>query len=257
MAKDLKDRLACNALTIGSWLNLGQAGIAEILADAGFEWLVVDLEHSTIGTREAGELIRVIDLKGVPALVRLTANDPGQIKRMLDAGAHGVIVPMVNSRADAAAAVAAAKYAPAGRRGVGLARAQGYGPGFAEYAAGANARTIVIAQIEHVDAISNLEAILAVPGIDGTIIGPYDLSGSVGKPGRYDDPDVAHLLARYEEVCRSTGRPMGFHVVSADHQAALEKLAKGYTFLAFGVDFLFLGEMARRELAALRARCVV
>ena len=120
-------------LTRGSWITLAHPSIAEIQAKAGFDWLAVDLEHSVLTIREAEELIRMIDLCGVVPLVRLTSNDANQIKRVMDAGAHGVIVPMVNSALDAITAIEAVKYPPQGKRGVGLARAQDYGESFSDY----------------------------------------------------------------------------------------------------------------------------
>ncbi len=250
----LKERLRNRSATVGSWLSLGVSAIAEIMADAGFEWLVIDLEHSTTTLREAEALIRVIELKGCTPLVRVTSNNADQIKRVMDAGAHGVIVPMVNTPEDAQAAVQAVRYPPQGTRGVGLGRAQGYGASFAEYAARINETAVVIAQIEHVDAIRNLEAILASDGIDGSLIGPYDLSASLGKPGRYDDPDVVDVLRRYEQHSRRLEKPMGYHVIEPDHARALDYLRRGYTFLAFSVDFLFLGETCRAQMTQLRAQ---
>src|SRR3990167_8565198 len=117
MKNTLKQRLHAKESTIGSWITLGHTAIAEIMAHAGFDWLVVDLEHSTISIERAGELIRVIDLCGIAPLVRLTSNHPDQIKRVMDAGAHGIIVPMVNSADDAVRAVASTRYAPQGIRG--------------------------------------------------------------------------------------------------------------------------------------------
>lgn len=250
---NLKRKLAQRAVTIGSWLSLGHPAIAEIMADAGFEWLVIDLEHSTTTLREAEALIRVIELKGCAPLVRVTSNDANQIKRVMDAGAHGVIVPMVNTPEEARAAVRAVRYPPQGTRGVGLGRAQGYGARFGEYAARINETAVVIAQIEHVDAVRNLEPILATEGIDGSLIGPYDLSGSLGKPGRYDDPDVVDILRGYEQVSRRLEKPMGYHVIEPDHTRVLDYIRRGYTFLAFSVDFLFLGQTCREQLAQLRA----
>ncbi len=163
-------------LSIGSWIQLGHPAIAEIMASAGFDWLAVDLEHSTITLREAEDLIRVIDLKGVVPLVRLSTNNSEQIKRIMDAGAHGVIVPMVNSPAEAEAAVAAVKYPTVGKRSVGLARAQGYGASFKDYVAWENDHSLVIVQIEHIEAVNSLESILLVEGVDAYFVGPYDLS---------------------------------------------------------------------------------
>ena len=152
MNNSLKNKLKSNTLTIGSWISLGHTSIAEIMARAGFDWLVIDLEHTTIPIEQAGELIRVIDLCGAVPLVRLTSNHPDQIKRVMDAGAHGIVVPSVNSNDDAARAVAATRYAPRGNRGVGLARAQGYGVGFKEYLQWQAEGPVVIVQIEHRDA---------------------------------------------------------------------------------------------------------
>lgn len=253
-SRELLRKIRAKEPTIGSWISLAHPAIAEIMADAGFDWLVIDMEHSVITIREAEELIRVIDLKGLVPLVRLTANDPSQIKRVMDAGAHGVVVPMVNTREEAEAAVRAVKYPPLGSRGVGLARAQTYGFGFEEYARSINENTIVIAQIEHIDAIHNLESILSVEGIDGTIIGPYDLSGSMGKPGEFDAPDVIEVLEKYETISIKLNKPLGYHVVKPDYNLLQDKLAKGYTFTAFSADFLFLGNACRSQMEMLRTK---
>ncbi len=251
--KSLKKALREKQLTIGSWITLAHPAIAEIMADAGFDWLTVDMEHSVITIREAEELIRIIALKGKTALVRLTGNDSSQIKRVMDAGAHGVIVPMVNSHEQAEAAVRAVKYPPAGTRGVGLARAQKYGAGFEEYVEWLEDESVVIAQIEHIDAINNIESILSVEGIDGTIIGPYDLSASMGKPGKFEDSDVKAAIAHYEEVSVKLHKPLGYHVVPSDYTQVSARIDKGYSFVAFSTDFLFLGETCNQSLKKIRS----
>src|SRR3990167_1006889 len=176
---EFKQALKSGQLQVGSWITLAHPAIAEIMANAGFKWLTIDLEHSAITIREAEELIRVISLCGVVPVVRLTANNPEQIKRVLDAGAYGIIVPMINTREDAEKAIKAAYYPPKGTRGVGLARAQGYGVHFSEYKSWLETTgCIVIAQIEHIDGVERVDEILSLPDIDGYIIGPYDLSAS-------------------------------------------------------------------------------
>ncbi len=239
-------------MTLGSWITLNHISIVEIMADAGFDWLCVDLEHSVIDYYGAEKLIATIEAKGCVPYVRVGANDPLIIKRVLDAGAKGIIVPMINSKIDAEKAVNAVKYPPLGNRGVGLARAQGYGFDFEEYADTINNETRVIAQIEHIDAINNLEDIITVDGIDGTIIGPYDLSGSMGKPGKYEDSDVVDVLKKYEEVSNKMDKPMGFHIIEPNHKLVLEKIKNGYTFIAFSLDILFLGTICRQEMNSLR-----
>ena len=185
-SKTLKQKIINRDITIGSWVTIGNNAIAEILANAGFDWLVVDLEHTTISLEQAGEIIRTIELSGVPSLVRLTSNDENQIKRVMDAGAQGIVVPMVQDAGDAMRAIAATRYPPLGNRGVGLARAQQYGASFKEHLAwqaDINSGPIVVVQIEHIEAVDNLKEILSVSGVDAFIIGPYDLSCSMGIPG--------------------------------------------------------------------------
>lgn len=247
----LKTKLRNNELTIGSWITLGDPSVAELMAQAGFEWLTVDMEHSVITLDIAQQLIQVIGSYGLAPLVRVGENNPNIIKRVMDAGAYGVIVPMVNTREDAKAAVNAVKYPPIGTRGVGLARAQGYGFDFDEYAATINEESVVIAQIEHIDAVENLEAILSVDGIDGCIIGPYDLSGSLGMPGNFDHPEVEAALKIVEEICSAKKVALGMHVIQPDYRLVVEQVSKGYTFLAFSLDILFLGTICREQLKAI------
>ena len=252
MKNPLKTKLKNNELTIGSWVTLGNTSVAEIMARAGFEWLTIDMEHSVITLDIAQELIQVIEGYGVAPLVRVGENNPNIIKRVMDAGAYGIIVPMVNSKEDAEAAVNAVKYPPIGTRGVGLARAQGYGFDFDEYATTINEESVVIAQIEHIDAVGNLESILSVEGIDGCIIGPYDLSGSLGMPGNFDHPRVEAALRRVEEICKEKKVALGMHVIQPDYRLVVEQVSKGYIFLAFSLDILFLGTICREQMAKLK-----
>ncbi|MCZ6560237.1 MAG: aldolase/citrate lyase family protein, partial [Gammaproteobacteria bacterium] len=160
----LKGRLANNELTVGSWVTLGHPSIAEIMAGAGFDWLVIDAEHSVIELSDIQTLILAMDVHDCPAIVRVTSNDANQIKRVMDAGATGVMVPFVNNAADAEAAVRHTYYPPTGTRGVGLARAQGYGASFKSYLDWLSSSAVVIVMIEHRDAVENIDEILAVPG---------------------------------------------------------------------------------------------
>lgn len=245
MSGKVKEKLRKKILTIGSWITLGHPSIAEIMAKSGFDWLTVDMEHSAITLDQAQQLIQIIELSGVTPLVRVGENDPTLIKRVMDAGAHGVIVPMVNCKDDAINAVNAVKYPPIGTRGVGLARAQGYGLEFEKYREWVNKESIVIVQIEHIEAVNNLEEILDVDGVDGSIIGPYDLSGSLGYPGEFDRQEVKQALLRYEDICKKMNKPMGFHVVQPDSEIAISYKGKGYVFLAVGIDMLYLGIKSR------------
>jgi 2-dehydro-3-deoxyglucarate aldolase len=246
MAKSsLKKNIQQGKLSLGTWITLGNASIAEIFAKAGFEWLVVDMEHSTISIEQAGELIRTIDLAGSAPLVRLTSNDVNQIKRVMDAGAHGIVVPNVNTVQEAIDAVAATRYAPTGRRGVGLARAQLYGPGFKEYLKWQNDGPLVIVQIEHESALDNLENIFAVKGVDGFIIGPYDLSCSMGMPGEFERPEFISAVQRILKAGLKAQCPAGIHIVEPDPVRLCQVFEEGYRFIAYSVDIRMLDVSAR------------
>jgi 2-dehydro-3-deoxyglucarate aldolase len=236
---------------IGSWITLNNPSVAEIMADAGFDWLCIDMEHSVTDYFEAQQLIMAIQSKGIKAFVRVGENNQRIIKRVLDAGADGIIVPSVNSVADAIKAVQSVKYPPIGTRGVGLARAQSYGFGFDEYKEGKANEIVLIAQIEHINAVNDLETIINVEGIDGTFIGPYDLSGSIGKPGMWDDDQVKKALIQYETIAKQYDKWIGFHVIQPDIKLINEKVDKGYNFIAFSLDVLFLGTKIREQLSIL------
>ncbi len=173
MNNTLKTALQSGRPVFGSWLQFGNPAIAEIMAKAGFDWLAIDLEHSTISIETAGELIRIIDLAGCAPLVRLSSNDPVQAKRVMDAGACGVIVPSIQSAAEAVQAVQAVKYPPAGGRGVGLGRARGYGTRFAEYLEECRTNSVVIPMIEQVAGMIDPEESLAQYAVEPTIDGYY------------------------------------------------------------------------------------
>lgn len=235
-------------ISLGSWITIGHPSIAEVMADAGFDWLCIDLEHSVTDYAEAQQLIMAIQGRGLKAFVRVGENNTRIIKRILDAGADGIIVPSVNSADEARKAVNAIKYPPIGARGVGLARAQGYGFGFEKYKTEIANKIKLIVQIEHYKAVDELEQILEVEGVDGTFIGPYDLSGSMGKPGNWDDPAVVEVLERYEIIAKRFNKLIGFHVVPPDFSLVLEKVNKGYNFIAFSFDANFMGQMIRDQL---------
>lgn len=245
----LRKALRERKVILGAWVQVGHPAVAEILAGAGFDWVCVDLEHGAIGIETMTDLFRTMAAFDCVPVVRVPANDPVWIHRCLDAGAKGLIVPMVNTPEEAAAAVREAKYPPRGKRGYGYARANAYGARFDAYARAANEEIAVIAQVEHKDAIANLEAILDVEGVDGTFIGPYDLSGSFGVPGGLNQPTVRKALANYRAVCRRRGKAMGLHVVRPNEKSIRQAVRDGYTLIALGLDTLFLEEGARAALS--------
>lgn len=249
---NLKKTLQNNELSIGSWITIGHPSIVDVMSSAGFDWLVIDIEHTSIDLSTAHNLIATIQSKGMKALVRVSKNEEVIIKRILDMGADGIVVPMVNSKQDAMDAINYAKYPPVGKRGVGLFRAQNYGLGFEEYKKWVNDELVIIAQIEHINAVENINEILQVDGIDGTIIGPYDLSGSMGIPGDYYKEDVQNAILTVKEACKRHNKPYGFHVIESDPSSLQARIAEGCTFLAYSVDFFFLGDSVRNGMKKIK-----
>lgn len=243
-----KQKLKNKEKTIGSWITIGHQVVIDVLSNAGFDWLCIDLEHTAIDYNELQVLIGFIQSYNIPALVRVYKNEEVVVKRALDAGADGIIVPMICSGEEAKQAVEYAKYPPVGRRGVGLNRAQRYGFGFDEYKKWVDENLVIIAQVEHIDGVKNIKQIINTEGIDGAFIGPYDLSASLGIPGKYDEPIVINALKNFEETCLENNFSMGYHVVEPDINLVKEKQKSGYNFIAFGTDFLFMGRKAVNEM---------
>lgn len=221
------------------------AASAEILADVGYDWLFIDAEHGPLGTGELATIIQAVDHR-IPCIVRVTTAEEAQIKRALDLGATGIIAPQVNTPEQAAAVVSYCRYAPEGARGVGIGRAHGYGTKFQTYVDKANQETTVIVQIEHIDAVKVVESIVQVPGIDAILLGPYDLSASMGKMGNVDDPEVVEAIDCVATACQNAGLPLGYFGVNAE--AVLPYKEKGCTLLVSGVDSIFMIQSAQRTL---------
>ena len=246
--RSIRELILDSRSTVGSWLQLSDPAMAEMMVQAGFDWLCIDMEHTTTSIENMGRLVRVIDMGGIPPFVRLSSHEPTLIKRSLDSGVRGIIAPMVNTAAEAKRIVDAAYYPPRGQRGVGLSRAQGYGLDFEQYRTGAAEDIVIFAQIEHIDAVGNLEAILAVDGIDGFFVGPYDLSGSVGHPGDFEHPMVKSALEEVARHIEPDGPVAGLHVVDPDVAQLRAALDRGYRFVALASEMLILSH----RLGALR-----
>lgn len=240
MNNSLRAALHADRPMFGSWIQFGHAGVAEVMARAGFDWLAVDLEHSAIDIATAATLIQVIDLAGCAPLVRLSGNDPTEAKRVMDAGAWGVIVPSVCSASEAKQAVEAVKYPPEGRRGVGLGRAHAYGARFAEAVAECHESSVVIPMIEQKEGVERVDEIVGVEGVDAVFIGPYDLSASYGVAGELDHPRVVEAMRHVVAAARAHGKAAGIHVVHAPVTQLGTRLEEGFRFIAYGGDMLFL-----------------
>jgi len=242
----LKKNLLNNKATLGCWLTLAHPSIAEIMSNAGFDWIVIDLEHSVITIKEAEELIRIIELNGITPLVRLTSNNEQQIKRVMDAGAYGIIVPMIKTIDDVRLAINSIKYPPKGVRGVGLARAHKYGSEFNEYLKWQDDSSIIIIQIEHIDAVNNLEALFSIKEVDGYIIGPYDLSASMGIPGQFENKDYLSAIRKIKDTAAKYNMCGGIHIVEPDINQLSLRLDEGYRFIAYSLDTRMIDVACRK-----------
>jgi 2-dehydro-3-deoxyglucarate aldolase len=249
MREDFRARLRARETLLGTMVTLPSAATAEILAGVGFDWLFIDAEHGPLETTDILGILQAVGDRAA-CVVRVAAPEEVPIKKALDLGATGIIAPQVNTAEQAADVVRFARYAPAGARGVGLARAHGYGLRFGEYVDTANERVAVVVQAEDARAVANIEGIVRVEGVDAVLLGPYDLSASLGKMGRIDDPDVVEAIARVTDACVDVGIPLGYFGVDA--AAVRPYVERGYTLIVAGVDTLLLGTAAKGLLEDLR-----
>jgi len=241
--KEIKNKLNKNLLTLGTWLQIPSETCAEILSSSeAFDWVCIDLEHSPISIETCESLIRAIEGSGSIPIVRLTSNNSDLIKRVMDSGALGIIVPMVCDYNSVLKAVNEMHFPPKGKRGVGLARAQGWGRRFTEYKDQIGDQYLLIAQIEHIDAVNNIDEIFGSGFIDAYIIGPYDLSASLGSPGNFDTTEFISAVKSIKEAAKKHNIPSGFHLVEPDTDKLKELIREGYSFIAYSVDTVILRE---------------
>ena len=232
-------KLRGGEILIGTIITLPSPEIAEILSFAGFDWLFIDTEHATLGVQDVQRILQSIQGR-CPCIVRVSSGDELWIKKILDIGVDGIIVPFVNSADEAQKIIRFCKYPPDGSRSVGISRAHEYGMKFNEYIDCANNSIAVILQIEHIDAVRNIHSIVQVPGIDGIFVGPYDLSGSMGKIGKVYDQEVQQNIEIVKTACMNAGVPVG--IFGFDVEYVKSCIDKGYTLIAVGMDTVFLGK---------------
>jgi 4-hydroxy-2-oxoheptanedioate aldolase len=237
---------------VGTWLTLGSVLAARFLARAGWDWLTVDTEHNAIGIETAANSFAAIADAGGVALARVPANRHDHIKRVLDTGAHGVVVPMVNTRQEALEAVSACLYPPAGTRSVGgAAHALNFAASPADYYAKANDEILVVLQCEHIQAVHDFDAVYSVPGIDAVFVGPNDLAASMRSPdGKPPPPEVFRLaLADILAGCRRNKVAAGIHTFSPDD--ARMRIEEGWQFIAVSSELKMMVDGSKHATDAL------
>jgi 4-hydroxy-2-oxoheptanedioate aldolase len=249
MIEPLKTRWQREEVTLGAWCMIPSSLTAEILAKGGFDWVLVDMQHGCMDYQTAVEMIRAIDLAGITPIVRVPWNEPGIVGRMLDAGAMGIVAPMINSVAEAIQLVEACRYPPVGKRSLGPVRV-GARDGMG-YVASANDRIAVIPMIETADALAAVEDIAAVPGVDALFVGPFDLSFSLGLPPGDNDgkPAFDNAIARVNAAARANR--IATAVLSTAALAPL-RASQGFRMISVITDSVALGMAAHVSLAAAR-----
>jgi 2-keto-3-deoxy-L-rhamnonate aldolase RhmA len=238
----VKQLLADGRPAIGQWLSLPSPAVAEVLTLAGMDWLVIDTEHGPAEWETVEDIIRAVEGTGVTPLVRVVANDPALIKKALDRGALGVVVPLVHTAAQAQAAVAASRYPPEGIRGVAGTRASRYGRDLPQYLAEWNRQVLVACQVETPEAVRHADAIAAVPGVDVLFVGPSDLSATLGYFRQFDHPEFIAALDRIVQAAAAHGKAAGIMASGADD--ALVRVDQGFRFISVASDARMLAAAA-------------
>ncbi|MDQ1370521.1 MAG: 4-hydroxy-2-oxoheptanedioate aldolase [Acidimicrobiaceae bacterium] len=234
----MKRDLAAGKVSLGATITIASPAITEMLSRVGLDWLWIDTEHTAITLADAVAMLQVTNGSNVSTVIRVPWNDKTLIKRALDIGPDAILVPLINTAEEAEAAVQAMKYPPAGERGAGLGRAQAYGMQMGPYLQTANDEVMFIAQIEHVTAIEHIDEIVGVKGLDAAFVGALDLSGSMGKLGQTDDPEVEEAVQKVLASCKAAGVPCG--IVALAPEVANQRIEQGFTFLIVAIDVLLV-----------------
>ena|SRR3990167_860262 len=242
----LKKKLRQRERIFAGWVSYAHPSIIETFARAGFDFLAIDMEHSTISLEQAQRIIAASQSEGVPCLPRPVSHSNDYFKPLLDSGADGLLVQMVNTPEEVEAIIGLLKYPPIGRRTYGINRAQAYGFDFDYYIQSWNESSIFLIQVESIQAVENIEKLLAFDEIDGVMIGPYDISGSLGVPGQISHPLVIEASRKVIAVCERFGKSCGTQVVEASIDSVQALFDLGHTFSILGSDLFVLWKWAEQ-----------
>lgn len=250
---ELAKKLRSRELLFGGWTSIGHPSITEILVSAGIDFMGIDLEHSTISQEQSQRIIAACHATGIPCLPRVASHNAEPVRRLLDSGADGVIVPMVSTPAQVSEIVQWCKYPPLGRRSYGVARAQGYGVDFEAYTKEWNAGSVILIQIESISGVEAVDQLLASDAVDGVLIGPYDLSGSLGIPGQLSHPKVVAACSQVVDACRRRGKSCGTHIADPAQDNVIAAFDAGYTFAVMASDVFILWKWSERIRSLIRS----
>ncbi len=247
LIKSIRKKLQNEESSIGSWMQIPSSSIAEIMGHAGYDWITVDLEHGSISVHQLPNIFRAIQLGNTLPLARIPSPNPSDCKQVLDAGAGGIIIPMVENAEQVVKIKKACSWPPTGNRGVGFSRANLFGKYFDEYQQEAQS-PMLIAQIEHVNAVNNLEEILKVDGLDAIIVGPYDLTASMGITAQFKNKQFNKVLSKIMELCLKHNVACGYHIVEPKLENITKFINKGYKFIAYCSDGIFLNTFSQNAI---------
>ena len=242
---DIRKKLNNGGVSVGSWMQIPHSSIAEIMGQSNYDWVAVDMEHGAISVHQLPDLFRALELGNTLPLARLAHGHSKDCKQALDAGAGGVIVPMIKSADQLRKVRDATRWPPSGNRGVAFSRANLFGKNFNEYIKEAE-QPLLIAMIEHIDAINELDDILKVDGLDAILIGPYDLSASMNLTAQFDHPEFSKAIRDIKNKSESANIPCGIHVVSPSVDDLKEKIDDNYRFIAYSIDSVILTNFLRK-----------
>jgi 2-keto-3-deoxy-L-rhamnonate aldolase RhmA len=236
----LKTKLINRETVLAGWTSIGHPQVTEMLTMSGVDFVGIDIEHSTISQEQAQSIISACHSAGVCCLPRIATHNQEAIKRLLDSGADGIIVPTVDTPEQVEKLIEWMKYPPLGKRGYGIARAQGYGHDFEKYITQWNESSILIIQIESISAVENIEQLLQFDEVDGAMIGPYDISGSLGIPGQIEHEQVRNAGQLVVEACKKYGKSCGTQDIDPTSARVKVALDSGYTFVVLASDVFIL-----------------
>lgn len=245
---NLRNKMANGKETIGTWMQIPSSSIAEILGKSGYDWVALDLEHGHFSTEQLPDMFRAIELGGALPFARIAECTKENIKTTLDAGAKGLILPMIESSQQLKIAIDNAFYPPKGCRGVGFSRANLFGNQLYEYIENDANSIFIVALIEHINAVTHLDNILSVESLDAIMIGPYDLSASMNMTGDFQNKKFISAMESILTNAKKNNIHVGIHVVTPDEKELKNKIREGYRFIAYGVDAIFLMEKSRNPL---------
>ena len=235
----IRTKMGQGKCTIGSWIQIPHGSVAEIMGAAGYDWVAVDMEHGSVSAAQLPDLFRALELGNTLPLVRVADGTARECQQALDAGAGGIIVPNIKSAEQLIAVRDACRWPPAGKRGVGFSRANLFGDNFRSYTQEAQA-PLLVAMLEDIQALDELDSIMAMEGLDAVLLGPYDLSASLHQTAKFDHPHYLRALKSILRKAHTFRIPLGIHVVEPSTTELKKRIRQGFRFLPFSMDSVLL-----------------